>query len=578
MTTSDVFHANLAGPQSGQASREMAHQYEILWRERWQRLGLTCVAFAICTIYLPLWVCVSCALVNVLAEIASMRMMRDLDPVAQPREALAVGTMVFALEIAYCLPAGMIWQMTDASAKAYALGMIMMTIIHLTTVRAIYLPLGLAGFGGLALTVAASNAIYWIGMGDLAGLAVSSICAAAGVGYGVTAMISNHHLHRATAQGYLSAQQADAAKSRFLAQMSHELRTPLNAILGIGQTEMRRTNDHQTRDRLGILVRAAEGLGVVLDDLLDLAAIESGRVAILQSDASPRDVLAATVRLFELQADQAGLALTFAPADDLPDMARFDVQRLRQCLSNLISNGLKYTMDGGVMVQAGCPNGAMHLLHIQVSDTGPGIPKGAESQIFEPFMRAGGQVAGTGLGLGISRALARGMGGDLQLVPNAPGQTGAHFLLTIALAPAESQGTIVQGPDIRLDGVDVLIVDDIATNRLVAEAHLGNLGATVLSASGGAEALEILSRTGVGLILLDMNMPDPDGLETFRRLRDRVGPSQNTPVVAMTADAQISQRDRYLAAGLNGYLAKPLTEATLAAAVQTVLKAQEGDK
>jgi signal transduction histidine kinase/CheY-like chemotaxis protein len=571
MTTSDLLFADLTGQQTDQARREMAHQFEILWRERWQRLGLTCVAFAICAIYLPIWVCLLCALVNLLAEIASMRMMHDLDPKAQPREHWAVMTMVFALEVAYCLPAGMIWQLTDPSAKAYALGMIMMTIIHLTTVRAIYLPHGFAGFLGLALTVAVSNATYWAGLGDIGALAVSSVCAAAGVGYGITAMISNNRLHRATAQDRLSAQQADAAKSRFLAQMSHELRTPLNAILGIGQTEMRRTDDGQTRDRLGILVRAAEGLGVVLDDLLDMSAIQSGRLAIVPSDASPREVLAATIRLFELQADQARLTLTFVPADSLPEMAHFDAQRLRQCLSNLISNGLKYTPQGGVTVRADYPATGQRVLRIEVSDTGPGIPKGAENQIFEPFMRAGGQVAGTGLGLAISRALARGMGGDLQLLPHAPGQTGAHFLLTIAVDEAAFDAAKLPQAVARLDGVCVLVVDDVATNRLVAETHLSNLGATVLSAPGGAEALAVLAKTGVDLVLLDMGMPDPDGLETFRRLRAHPGPSQMVPVVAMTADALVTQQERYLSAGLDGYLTKPCTETTLALTLLTVL-------
>ena len=547
-----------------------------MWHERWQRLSLTCVAFAVCTIYLPLWIVLVCGSVKVLAEIASMRMMRDLDPSRTPRKHRAVMVLVFVLEVAYCLPAGMIWQLEDPFAKAYALGMIMMAVIHLTTVRAIYLPHAITGFAALAATVAVSNSAYWLGLGDVAGLAVSSICAAAGVGYGVTAMISNHHLHRASAEGRVAAQQADAAKSRFLAQLSHELRTPLNAILGIGQTEMRRTADRQTRDRLGILVHAAEGLGVVLDDLLDMSAIQSGRLAILESDASPKEVLAATVTLFELQAAEAGLSLTFLPTPDLPATARFDVQRLRQCVSNLISNGLKYTSQGGVTVHAAFQAGATPLLCIRVRDTGHGIPAGAEDQIFEPFMRAGGQVAGTGLGLGISRALARGMGGDLRLLPNPAGQTGAQFLLTIALKPATGQPAVPQETTLRLDGIVALVVDDIATNRLVAEAHLSDLGATVLSASGGAEALELLSRTKVDLVLLDMNMPDPDGLETFRRLRNGAGPSRTAPVVAMTADAQISQRDRYLSSGLNGYLAKPFTDVTLAATLQAVLRAQPG--
>jgi signal transduction histidine kinase/ActR/RegA family two-component response regulator len=554
-----------AGPDP--SMQEIARQLDILWRERWQRLGITCIGYLVFSIFVPFWISAVCMVVNMTTELISMRLMQGLDPKANLRDYRLVQVLTFVIEVSYCFSPGLIWQLEEPNAKAFALGAVLLAVIHLTTVRAIDLKQGLAGLAGLVLTTTVANSVYWIDKGDLTGLFVSTICAGAGFSYALTAMMSNHALHRATARGGVEAEQANAAKSRFLAQMSHELRTPLNAILGIGETEMRR-----------ILVRAAEGLGVVLDDLLDMSAIQSGRLSIVKSDASPRDVLAATVSLFALQADKARLSLTLVPAQDLPEMARFDVQRLRQCLSNLISNALKYTSTGGVTVHADCPGGPNPVLRIRVSDTGPGIPSGAEGQIFEPFMRAGGQVAGTGLGLAISRALARGMGGDLVLEPNAPGQTGAHFLLTIALGPVTSAPVSAIETAVRLDGLVVLVVDDIATNRLVAEAHLGNLGATVLSASGGTEALDLLARTAVDLVLLDMNMPDPDGLATFRKLRDTPGPSQKVPVVAMTADALASQRDRYLSTGLDGYLAKPFTEATLTAALVTVLGPEAGGK
>jgi signal transduction histidine kinase/ActR/RegA family two-component response regulator len=576
MTASDPVAAKAFDAGADPPMQEIARQLDILWQERWQRLGISCVGYLVFSIFVPFWISAVCMIVNMLAELFSMRLMQGLDPKANRRDYRLVQVLTFVAEVSYCFSPGLIWQLDEPNAKAFALGAVLLGVIHLTTVRAIDLKQGLAGLAGLVLTSAIANSVYWIDKGDLMGLFISTICAGAGFSYALTAMMSNHALHRATARGGAEAEQANAAKSRFLAQMSHELRTPLNAILGIGETEMRRTSDQQTRDRMGILVRAAEGLGVVLDDLLDMSAIQSGRLSIVKSCASPRELLAATISLFALQADKARLSLTFIPADDLPDMALFDVQRLRQCLSNLVSNALKYTSTGGVTVHADCPGGPSPVLRIRVSDTGPGIPSGAEGQIFEPFMRAGGQVAGTGLGLAISRALARGMGGDLVLEPNAAGQTGAQFLLTIALGPVASAPVSAIETAMRLDGLVVLVVDDIATNRLVAEAHLGNRGATVLSASGGAEALDLLARTAVDLVLLDMNMPDPDGLATFRRLRDTPGPSQNVPVVAMTADALASQRDRYLATGLDGYLAKPFTEATLTATLVTVLGPDAG--
>ncbi len=552
---------------------ELARQFDILWRERWQRLTLTGVAYLLCTIYLPFWICALCALVNILAEIAGMRMMARMDLAKDLGEYRAVLGMVFAVEVAYCLPAAMIWQLNDPYAKAFALGMVMMTIIHLTTVRAIFLPQGLAGFAGLAACVVVGNSLFWLGIADLAGLTVSTICAAAGLAYSLTAMISNNHLHRATAEGSAAAQQADAAKSRFLAQMSHELRTPLNAILGIGQTELSRTEDDRTRERLEILVRAAHGLGIVLDDLLDMSAIQLGKLSIVPSDASPRDVVGTTVGLFELQADKAGLSLSLTTDADLPEIARFDVQRLRQCLSNLISNALKYTDVGGVTVDISCTETAQQMLQILVVDTGVGIPAGAEDAIFEPFVRADGHVAGTGLGLAISRALARGMGGDLRLMPADPAVPGARFLLTIAMEPPlEPQIGPHSMPAIRVDGLRVLVVDDLATNRLVAEAHLENLGAVVTCAEGGKEALGILAREKIDLVFLDMNMPDPDGLETFRMLRAGHGLQPGVRVIAMTANALPADRETYRAAGLDGYLAKPLSTDTLATVLQDVLQ------
>lgn len=573
-----------AGRDPATLRHELLRQHEILWRERWQRLTLTGVAYLLCTIYLPFWICALCALVNVLAEIASMRIMLRLNPATDRLGYWAVLAMVFTVEIAYCLPPAVIWQMTDDNAKAFALGMIMMTIIHLTTVRAIYLPQGLAGFAGLAVAVTVGNTLFWLGAGDLAGLAVSSICAVAGLAYALTAMISNNRLHRATAEGSAAAQQADAAKSRFLAQMSHELRTPLNAILGIGQTELRRTRDAQTRDRLEIVVGAAQGLSIVLDDLLDMSAIQLGKLSIVPADASPRDVVTTAVGLFRLQAEEAGLALSLLADDSLPGCAAFDAQRLRQCLSNLISNALKYTRQGGVTVHVSCADLADPVLSIVVSDTGPGIPLGSEARIFEPFVRADGQVAGTGLGLAISRALARGMGGDLKLVPANPQQAnphqanphqaGAQFLLTIALRNASASACAKAAADPPgLAGIRVLVVDDLPTNRLVAEAHLADLGATVTAATGGDDSLSILAGARFDLVLLDMNMPGMDGLETFRRLRAGHGLDPGVPVIAMTANALEADRKAYLAAGLNGYLPKPFSTETLALVLRSVLPA-----
>ncbi|MDZ4136820.1 MAG: ATP-binding protein, partial [Paracoccaceae bacterium] len=491
---------------------EIDRQIHLLALEAPVRAAAVTIAFGISLIFLPAWIVAPCAIVTLAAELYLYWLHSDPDRLINSagfyRSALVA---IFVVEACFALPPVLLWHVDDPYVKALAVGILAGAMMHLATVRAIHLPTGLAGAAALGLLVFVSNTVFWLRLGDYTALALSSLCAVALLGYFTGALISNHRLHRESAVGRARAQAADAAKSLFLAQMSHELRTPMNAIMGMGHAELDRSTDPLSRERLSVLITAAEGLSTLLDDILDLSAVQEGRMPIRAHRAIPRDEITATVELFRPGITAAGLELTLELDANLTEAALFDSQRLRQCLSNLLSNALKHTRSGGVNVTAARinTNRAEPMLWICVADTGPGVPAQMMPGLFRPFntfpaqidtLRTG-QPGGNGLGLSIARALARQMGGDLVLMPPAPDAPdgmalGACFILTLALAdpPAALADTAPPAPKPCLAGKRVLVVDDIATNRLVAIAYLQKLGSSAVEATSGAQALSLLAQ------------------------------------------------------------------------------------
>lgn len=312
---------------------------------------------------------------------------------------------------------------------------------------------------------------------------------------------------------------------------------------------------------------------MILDDILDMAAVEAGRLPIRPVTCNIANELDAAAVLYRPLCHGQGLTFSVTLAPDLPAHAQIDTQRLRQCLSNLFSNALKHTVSGGAQMEARLNESG--LLAVTVSDTGTGIAPDIADRLFEPFQRGASDAPGSGLGLSISRSLARAMGGDLVLLPtdkDANKHAGASFLLTLALdvvaytqtatPPQTAQTAQTQTAD--MQGRTVLVVDDIATNRLVARAHLALYGATVTEAASGAVAVEMIRAAAPDLVLLDMNMPGMDGIATLKKIRALPSRAARLPVIAMTADATNDHRRRYLEAGLDGYLAKPLTPEAVA--------------
>ncbi|MGL6208421.1 MAG: response regulator [Paracoccaceae bacterium] len=556
---------DMLSPSPDRLRGELLRQRDILRRETRARVISTVLALTISFLFLPVGVVLALIFIYLAMEVCIHHTYRNIDALlARGGRYWALLGFVCVQEACFLMLPGLVWFIEEPFARAYAAGMAACAMMHIATVRAIHLPMGISGLAGIATVLLGANTLYWVTIGGFAPWAVITFCSLIALCYCLSAMLSNHQVHRETLAGWTEAKAANAAKTRFLSQVSHELRTPLNAILGMGYAELSRSDDPAARGRMELLIEAATGLGVLLDDTLDMAAVEEGRLPIRPVALDLPKTISAAVALFRPQAEAAGLALDLGLDEGLPGIVQLDGQRLRQCLSNILSNALKHTEQGGVRIVAGVRDG---LLQIEVQDSGRGVPEAFRATIFEPFQRAPGSHGGTGLGLTISRTLARRMGGDLVLVPS---ETGACFVLTLALVPGSPGDLSPAGEPEALDlsGKLFLIVDDIATNRLVAATYLRGFGARVSEADSGETALAMVQVAPPSAILLDMNMPGLSGLETLQRLRALGALLEGVPVIAMTADATETHRLQYLAGGVDGYLAKPLTPERLAEALR----------
>jgi PAS domain S-box-containing protein len=371
-----------------------------------------------------------------------------------------------------------------------------------------------------------------------------------------------------------AAQAAAEAKSQFLANMSHEIRTPMNGVLGVLHLLERQPLPPPARAMLAEALACGRMLQALLDDVVDFSRIEAGRLELESEPMDPAAVLDSVVGLLRPQAEGKGLEVR-VETDGLPSWMLGDPVRLRQCLFNLMGNAVKFTPQGRIVVRAIGRDGP--VIRFEFEDTGVGIDMPTQQRLFQRFQQADTtttrRFGGSGLGLAITRKLAELMGGSVD-VRSTPG-VGSVFWLEIP-APTASGPRAAPAPvDGVLDGLRVLVVEDNPTNRMIATKILENLGAAVETAEDGEQGVAAAARGGFDLILMDIQMPGIDGVEATRRIRALASPAAETPVVALTANVLTHQRDTYLAAGMSGVVAKPVSPAALLAEIARLAGADE---
>lgn len=370
----------------------------------------------------------------------------------------------------------------------------------------------------------------------------------------------------------MKAESASQTKSAFLANASHEIRTPLGVILGF--TEILKDPNLSEADRikyLDVIDQTGRNLGRIINDILDISKVEAGHLDVEVTRFKFPELMAEISAMLQLRAKEQNTQLIFENKGRVPDEIATDRVRLRQILLNLINNALKFTKDGKVTVTSALKG---DLLSFEVADTGVGISESQKKALFQRFSQtdsaAQTHFEGTGLGLILSRGLARVLGGDVELKESQAGR-GTIFTASIRLSavdgPRRSSGAAAEATDadfVGLRGKKVLVVDDAPENQMIVKLFLGKHGMQIESAENGRVGFEKAKSADYDVVLMDMQMPEMDGYEATRRLRHE---GYEKPIIALTAHAMKEDQRRCLEAGCSAFISKPIESGVLLRAI-----------
>ncbi len=378
-------------------------------------------------------------------------------------------------------------------------------------------------------------------------------------------------------QAKLKSEESSKAKEIFLVNMSHEIRTPMNVIMGMSRHLSSLIHDEKQERFLNSIISAADNLLVIINDVLDISKIESGRLEVERISFSIRKSIEEVRQILSFKAEEKGLRLNCEIDEDVPEVLIGDPFRLNQILMNIGGNAIKFTEEGNVDISTYVDkqkDGSV-MLRCVIEDTGIGIDQDKLEDVFESFRQESTSISrqygGSGLGLTISRQLAHLMGGELRI--DSLKGTGTRVVLEFPFDIGKHED--LKKPNPILSNVDqlqhqkILVVEDNTMNLTLAEIVLGNFGAEVTTANSGKDALEQLANKSFNLVLMDIRMPVMDGLETTRRMRTDM--KINTPVIALTANTSAEVRKSMEEVGINDYLLKPYRESLLLRKIQKVL-------
>jgi signal transduction histidine kinase/ActR/RegA family two-component response regulator len=374
------------------------------------------------------------------------------------------------------------------------------------------------------------------------------------------------------------ANEALATKARFLAVMSHEIRTPLNGVLAVAEILKRKSCQPDLAPFIDTIIDSGGALLRLLNDALDLSRAEASGLELDEAPLAAAAILDEIAGLWTAQAELKGLSLHIAydGPEDLWLLA--DAVRLRQVLNNLVGNAIKFTTHGRVDVRlAARAEGDYVRLSGEVEDTGPGIPADRAEAVFAPFQQTeeGVRRGGAGLGLAVCRQIIQRMNGQISLA--APSGGGARFVFEIPLHRLPAPEPVAETPadvETAQGDVHVLIVDDNATNRMVARTLVEMFGCSCEALDNGEDAVRAVASGRFDLVLMDIKMPGIDGVEATRRIRSGGGPSSQAPILALTANADPSDAAFYRLCGMNGVVEKPIKPERLLAAMNAVLQVE----